>query len=215
MPQATPSELATLQKMVEESVLYYLHNGGPEIARKKLDGASELFCNQPGWTEIYNHANEMITQFEQEQQRQAEEREAQRLKDLIVTAMGAVRSKPQPDEQPTPAEPTVLPPELSSKKAMKLWEIMQKERFIDSNYQPLVSRPQAALIAFEFFTVLDIETQWALFQGIWHRKAMSSDHSKGMNEEKHRPFYEKLLKLIKANSDVLEYVHPGAQRVQL
>lgn len=216
MPEATALELSTLRKMVDTSVLYFLDNGGPTIAREKLDGANKLFCIHPGWTDIYNYANEVITKYEKEQQRLAEEREAQRLKDMIVAAMGAAQTKEPLKEDAVPAEPTVLPPELSTEKAMKLWQLLQEAGYIDDNYQPRVSRPQAALIANKFFTVLDMEVQWSLFQDIWHRKNMRNDLSKARNSKtKNDTFIAKLNDLVNSNSEALDYVHPGAQRVHL
>lgn len=216
MLQATPSELATLQKMVAMSVLAHLENRETSEVRKIVDGANALFIVISGWTEIYNEIQALITRIDNKRKQEIEERELQRLKDMMMAFMGAAQLREQPQEQPKPAEHAVLPPELSSDKAMKLWEILQGADLIDSNYQPLVSRPLAALIAGTFFTVLDMEVQWALFENLWHRKNMRNDHSKAMNgKKKHKDFLDKLNKLIITNSNELGYVHPGAQRVHL
>jgi len=220
MPKATPSELATLLKMVVMSVLIHLENRETGEVRKIVDGANGLFVVIPGWTDIYNQVQTIITKIDKERKQEIEEREVQRLKDLIVVAMGAVKPKEpteeQPKAQPVPAKPTVLPPELSTEKAMKLWQLLQEAGYIDDNYQPRVSRPQAALIANKFFTVLDMEVQWSLFQDIWHRKNMRNDLSKARNSKtKNDTFIAKLNDLVNSNSEALDYVHPGAQRVHL
>ena len=49
--------------------------------------------------------------------------------------------------RPVKDTPTSLPPKLSTEAAMALWRKAQAAGYVDSNYQPLISRTQSALLA--------------------------------------------------------------------
>lgn len=91
--KASSSELSALQKMVEAAIMGHLNNGGPALARKKLDKASDCFCNISGWTDIYNHVSTIITQFEHDEQMQAEQRQQQQMREWLMALIGASQTQ--------------------------------------------------------------------------------------------------------------------------
>ena len=63
--------------------------------------------------------------------------------------------------------PTSLPPKLSTEAAMALWRKAQAAGYVDANYQPLISRTQAALLADYMAEQLDIKDKWKVFEELW------------------------------------------------
>ena len=57
-----------------------------------------------------------------------------------------------------------LPDVLSTEKAMALWEKVQAAGWIDDNYQPLISRTQAALLADMMAERIGIREKWKVFE---------------------------------------------------
>ncbi|MBO4550102.1 MAG: hypothetical protein J5733_05170, partial [Bacteroidaceae bacterium] len=47
----------------------------------------------------------------------------------------------------TPSAESALPDVLATDEAMALWRKVQEAGYVDANYQPLISRTQAALLA--------------------------------------------------------------------
>jgi hypothetical protein len=192
------------------SVLIHLENRETGEVRKIVDGANGLFVVIPGWTDIYNQVQTIITKIDKERKQEIEEREVQRLKDLIVVAMGAVKPKEpteeQPKAQPVPAEPTLLPPELSTEKAMKLWQLLQEAGYIDDSYQPVgLSRAEAAVLADVMVFLMSTENErlmgvkgkWRPFEILWHRRNMRADHYRALQEGKERELRVKFTTLLK------------------
>ena len=70
-----------------------------------------------------------------------------------------------------------LPPLLRTDKAMVLWQKAQDAGYVDANYQPLISRTQAALLADAIAERLGIKEKWKVFEGLWNRKYMRSDYN--------------------------------------
>lgn len=69
-------------------------------------------------------------------------------------------------------ENSTLPKELRTEEAMKLWKIAQDAGYVDENFQPLVSRTQAALLANAMAKTLKIQKKWKVFETLWNRKNM-------------------------------------------
>ncbi|WP_294749048.1 hypothetical protein [uncultured Prevotella sp.] len=63
-----------------------------------------------------------------------------------------------------------LPKELATDKAMELWKKAQEAGYVDDNYQPLISRTQAALLADTMAERLSIKEKWKMFEGLWNRR---------------------------------------------
>ena len=70
-----------------------------------------------------------------------------------------------------------LPEVLATDEALTLWKKAQAAGWVDANYQPLISRTQAALLADAMAERLGIREKWKVFEGLWHRKYMRSDYN--------------------------------------
>lgn len=65
-----------------------------------------------------------------------------------------------------------LPAPLATPEAMVLWKKAQDAGWVNENYQPKLSRTQAALLAFEMAKRLCVREKWKLFGELWHQKNM-------------------------------------------
>ncbi len=74
-------------------------------------------------------------------------------------------------------ETSNLPEALSTEAAMALWKKAQAAGWVDANYQPLISRTQAALLADAMAERLGIKEKWKTFEALWNRKYMRSDYN--------------------------------------
>ncbi len=74
-------------------------------------------------------------------------------------------------------EASNLPEALSTEAAMALWKKAQAAGWVDANYQPLISRTQAALLADAMAERLGIKEKWKTFEALWNRKYMRSDYN--------------------------------------
>jgi len=88
-----------------------------------------------------------------------------------------------------------LPEVLATPEAMAYWQKVQQAGLVDENYQPLISRPQAALLANMMAEWLGIREKWKVFEAFWHRKNMRSDYNEALDQRQTLVFREKLKKL--------------------
>ena len=96
-----------------------------------------------------------------------------------------------------PQEVVALPDELATDEAMRLWKKLQEAGYVDANYQPLVSRTMAAMIADAMATHLGIqERRWKVFEDLWKRRGMSSDYARAFNQHQAYQFQDILKNLI-------------------
>ena len=89
-----------------------------------------------------------------------------------------------------------LPPELSTDKAMVLWQKAQDAGFIDEYYQPTISRTQSALLADAMAERLGIKEKWKVFGTLWKRKNMYRDYYEAMNQGQSLKFQDTLKELF-------------------
>ena len=86
---------------------------------------------------------------------------------------------PKPQKEKGNIDAPTLPPLLRTDKAMVLWQKAQDAGYVDANYQPLISRTQAALLADAIAERLGIKEKWKVFEGgvitIW--PSPERDHS--------------------------------------
>ena len=108
--------------------------------------------------------------------------------------------KPQASPQPSPKgkgdERELLPERLRTKDAMVLWKKAQDAGYVDANYQPLISRTQAALLADAMAERLGIKEKWKVFEGLWNRKYMRSDYNLALTRKRTLDFQDELKQLI-------------------
>ena len=90
-----------------------------------------------------------------------------------------------------------LPDVLVTDEAMALWKKTQAAGWIDANYQPLISRTQAALLADAMAERLGIKEKWKVFEGLWNRKNMYRDYYKALNLQQSLAFQDEIKKLLR------------------
>ena len=95
------------------------------------------------------------------------------------------------------AEPPTLPETLSSEAAMAQWEKVQKAGYVDDNYQPTISRTQAALLADAMAERLGIKEKWKVFEALWNRKYMRSDYNLALTQQQSLDFQDELKSMFK------------------
>ena len=90
-----------------------------------------------------------------------------------------------------------LPDVLVTDEAMVLWKKTQAAGWIDANYQPLISRTQAALLADAMAKKLEIKDKWKTFELLWNRRNMYRDYYDAMNQDQTYLFLDKLKELFR------------------
>ena len=90
-----------------------------------------------------------------------------------------------------------LPEVLRVDKAMVLWRKAQDAGYVDDNYQPLISRTQAVLLADAMAERLGIKEKWKVFEGLWHRKYMRSDYNLALTQQETYEFQDELKQLFR------------------
>ena len=103
-------------------------------------------------------------------------------------------SKLVKDNKETP--PPDLPPSLSTDEAMALWKKAQDAGYVDENYQPLISRTQAAILANTIARILGLKPKWKLFEILWNRRDMYHDYYQALNQKQSLEFQDKLKELL-------------------
>ena len=89
-----------------------------------------------------------------------------------------------------------LPEVLATEAAMALWKKAQAAGWIDANYQPLISRTQAAVLADAMAERLGIKEKWKVFETLWRRRNMYRDYYDAMNQDQTYMFLDKLKELF-------------------
>lgn len=100
--------------------------------------------------------------------------------------------KTQPKQETLPSSPCVgrekeasnLPEVLATEAAIALWKNAQAARWVDTNYQPLISRTQAALLADAMAERLGIKEKWKVFGDLWKRNNMRGDYTRAKQLER-------------------------------
>ena len=86
--------------------------------------------------------------------------------------------------------------ELTSESAQHYWKRLQQAGLVDEQNKPLVSRPQAALIAYEMSERLEIKFKWRCFEDFWQRKNMRNDYNDALNQLQSLKFQDLLKKIF-------------------
>ena len=89
-----------------------------------------------------------------------------------------------------------LPNELATDKAMVLWKKAQDVGWVDENYQPKLSRTQAALLASEMAKRLSVREKWKLFGAFWHQNKMYKYYYQAMNQKQTLDFLDEIKNLF-------------------
>ena len=104
---------------------------------------------------------------------------------------------PKPQKETEIENPPSLPPSLCAKQAIILWKKAQDAGYVDANYQPLISRTQAALLADAIAKRLGIREKWKVFETLWNRKNMYRDYYKALNLQQSLAFQDEIKKLFR------------------
>lgn len=99
-------------------------------------------------------------------------------------------------EQSLSIEPPELPEALATTEAMVLWKKAQDAGWVDENFQPKLSRTQAALLADCMAELLGIKEKWKVFELFWHRKYMRSDYNLALTRKRSLDFQDDLKRLL-------------------
>ena len=100
-----------------------------------------------------------------------------------------------PDGHSAPNRGGELPDALATEEAMKLWEKVREAGLVDEDFQPTISRTQAALLAHYMAKKLDIKDKWKTFETLWNRRNMYRDYYDAMNQNQTYSFLDKLKEL--------------------
>jgi len=102
---------------------------------------------------------------------------------------------PAPD--PAPKRGVELLPEvLRTEKAMAMWRKVQAVGYVDEDYQPTISRTQAALLADAMAERLSIREKWKVFETLWNRKYMRSDYNLALTQQQSLDFQDELKSVL-------------------
>ena len=104
--------------------------------------------------------------------------------------------KPQKEKEKGKEDTPTLPAPLGTEQAMVLWRKAQRAGYVDANYQPLISRTQAALLADAIAERLGIKEKWKVFEGLWNRKYMRSDYNLALTRKGSLDFQDELKRLF-------------------
>ena len=105
--------------------------------------------------------------------------------------------KPQKEKEKGKEDTPTLPAPLGTEQAMMLWRKAQRAGYVDDNYQPLLSRTQAALLADTMAGQLNIKEKWKVFEGLWNRKYMRSDYNLALTQQQTYEFQDELKQLFR------------------
>ena len=92
---------------------------------------------------------------------------------------------------------TQVPECLKTEEAEELMEELVGAGLLSEEWQPRVSRSEAALVANMLAEKLDIRNKWKVFEALWHRNNMRGDYNIALEQRKSLEFQEKLKKILR------------------
>ena len=110
---------------------------------------------------------------------------------------GTEKTHPDPPCVGREKESGILSEVLATEAAIALWQKVQAAGWIDDNYQPLLSRTQAALLADAMAERLGLKEKWKVFETLWNRKYMYRDYYEALNQKKSLEFQDEIKKLFR------------------
>jgi hypothetical protein len=91
---------------------------------------------------------------------------------------------------------TELPEPLATPEAMALWRKAQQAGYVNEHFQPLLSRTQADMLAYEMTKLLGIRHKWRIFEAFWNRKNMRGDYNDALNQRQTLAFQDSIKALF-------------------
>ena len=157
--------------------------------------------------EVLKMLNELLEQMHLLENEKIEKLNNERKIEIVIVQSGGQHVETQVNignPLPTPHEREGslrckgdLPEVLATEKAMALWEKARAAGYVDDNYQPLISRTQAALLADAIAERLGIREKWKVFETLWNRKNMYRDYYKALNLQQSLAFQDEIKKLFR------------------
>lgn len=89
-----------------------------------------------------------------------------------------------------------LPEPLATPEAMALWRKAQQAGYVNEHFLPLLSRTQAAMLAYEMTKLLGIRHKWRIFEAFWNRKNMRGDYNDALNQRQTLAFQDSIKALF-------------------
>lgn len=97
----------------------------------------------------------------------------------------------------TPSESTEASPDMSH----PVWQAAITQGWIDGNLQPLLSRTQAALVAYYIADKLHIRKKWRFFEELWGRRNMKNDYYDALDQRQTGAMLDKIKKVMETVGD--------------
>jgi hypothetical protein len=164
-----------------------------EEAPDKLGGLGELLP-----AEVLKLVNELLEQ----QHRKDHPNNGSKIEIVYVASGGQhIETQVNIGAYPTPSKKREegtgeLPEVLATDEAMVFWKKAKAAGWVDANYQPLISRTQAALLADAMAERLGIKEKWKVFETLWNRKNMYRDYYQALGQQKTLIFQDELKKIL-------------------
>ena len=96
-----------------------------------------------------------------------------------------------------PSESTGASPDMNH----PVWQAAIEHGWIDSNLQPLLSRTQAALVAYYMAEKLHIRTKWRFFEKLWGRRNMKNDYYDALDQRQTSAMLDRIKKVMDSVED--------------
>ena len=93
-----------------------------------------------------------------------------------------VSELPKGEEAKKASQTSTIPSELDNDRARNILQRFVDAGMLDGQFQPLVSRAQAALIADAVSMQLNIVKKWKVFESLWKRKNIRNDYNKAFSQ---------------------------------
>jgi hypothetical protein len=215
LSRASPAEeFYIARKVMKDAADHYLANGGPAVARVHVEILASELKIYHGCHEAYLDTLAMIAEAEHAERLKAEKLLLQQQQELFRSIVDTIKSENTAQQSSASkhsqqsAHDVVLPPKLSSEKAMRLWQKLQEAGIIDEYYQPIgLTRTDVALLAEEMNirlgdendNLLDIK-EWKPYETLWHRKNMKADLQRALKQDKTPEFRDKIKKIFEGEA---------------
>ena len=174
--EEVPDFLGGLGDMLPADVLKMVNELLEQLHRKDMDHQGSIVLNIYGKGSL--HVDHVDTQ------------------NFYGDACPKTKTLPSPPCVGREKESSILPKVLATDEAMALWRKAQDAGYVDDNYQPLISRTQAALLADAIAVRLGIKEKWKVFESLWNRKYMRSDYNLALTRKGSLDFQDELKRLF-------------------
>jgi len=92
------------------------------------------------------------------------------------------RLREQEKQQHETKQTSSIPDELNKPAAIRLLKYAHKQGWLDANYQPVISRTKAAILANQIGILCNIKPRWRPFEKLWHREHLCKDYDKAQHQ---------------------------------